>query len=311
MFKKTTGILLLFAALTLALNACTAAKKPDTDEKQSVVVPEISNIPFETIKLENAPDVVKKKVQSMQDTKNQEFITWSSVGGKGYIIVFPEAFQNNVAVSVDKIEQRVPEQDYAWLNVKLTYIDESTEDASDEAEPVVAKFDLKNTPNAVGFQLSRENNEPTGRPEALTNINSPTEVQVEQKQEFSEEPKGPAIRITNPMPGDAVQSPVQVSGQVGFLNGELRIRVKNSEGEILAEKPVEITGAEFEAAIAFMPPLNQQQGFVEAVLINAQDQTEIGRVSVAVYLQPRQQTSPVERESTGSRLNTDQSQAQQ
>ncbi len=306
MLKKTANLLLLFAAVTLVLNACTAAKKPDT-EQRSAVVSEISDIPFETIKLENAPDVVKKKVKLMQDIKSQEFITWSSVGGKGYIIVFPEAFQKNAAVTIDKIEQRVPEQDYAWLNIKLNYAEENSRDDSDEAEPVVAKFDLKNTPNAVGFQLSRKNDKPVGKSGDGTNPSA--EVQIKPKQDFPEEIEGPVLRITNPMPGDAVQSPVQITGQVGFLNGDLRVRVKNAEGEVLAEKPVEITGDGFDAAISFTEPLEQQQGFVEAVLINTQDQTETGRVSVAVYLQPqKQQTAPVKKESTDREPGQDESQ---
>lgn len=281
--KKIKLLLVIITVFTLLLTACTAEKKP-LPKTETIVVPEVSDLSFDIIKLNGAPDVIKKQVKTMQDAKDQEFITYSSANGKGYIIIFPEALQQNVTVTVDKIEQRILDENYTWLNVKLSYEETEAGDAKTD-KPLIAKFSLKREPKAVGFQLSHVNAKPTAQPNNTTAQNKTAQL-PNQPQNEPQKPQGPAIRITNPMPGDAVRNPVEVSGVVAALDAELRIRIRNSAGEVIAEKPVKLTDNNFATVINFAPPQQQEQGFVEAVLINPQDQSENGRASVAVYLQP-------------------------
>jgi hypothetical protein len=221
--------------------------------------------------------------------EDKEFINWISHNGKGYIILVPDTKNEKNAITIDRIEQRVPDKNYAWLNVKLKY---SNANKNESSEPVIARFDLQNTPNAVGFQLDRldlltpatpQQPGAVSRPSTSRPVESVTEkVSGEQTEQI----KGSAIRITEPTPGEAVTSPVTVKGEVGMLNGEVRVRLKDANGKVLAEKPVEVKDRTIETAISFVPPAEEQQGVVEAFLINPHDKTEVGRVSIYVTLMP-------------------------
>lgn len=281
----------LLSIMMLLLIGCAKAEQKPTPKPETVVVPEVSNVPFDLVDLKNAPAVVQKMTMTMED---KEFINWISHNGNGYIILVPDTKNEHSAITIDRIEQRVPDKNYAWLNIKLKY---STANDQTRSEPVIARFDLKNTPNAVGFQLDRLDLLAPAAPSQppATSSSSPTPQQVSDGQssngtssddERVELIKGPAIKITEPVPGDAVSSPVAVKGQVGMLNGEVRVRLKDANGKVLAEKPVEIKERQIETALSFIAPAEQQQGVVEAFLINPNDQTEVSRVSIYVTLMP-------------------------
>lgn len=277
-------ILTLLTVLMLLLIGCAKAEQKPAPKPETVVVPEVSSVPFDLVELKNAPSVVQKMTMAMED---KEFINWISHAGKGYIILVPDTKNEHNAITIDRIEQRVPDKNYAWLNVKLKY---STANKNKPSEPVIARFDLQNTPNAVGFQLDRLDLLMSATPQQSP-VSQSTSQPVEGVNENKpggrlEQIKGPAIKITEPAPGEAVTSPVTVKGEVGMLNGEVRVRLKDANGKVLAEKPVEVKERNIETAISFVPPAEQQQGVVEAFLINPHDQTEVSRVSIYVTLMP-------------------------
>ncbi|MBM7854680.1 hypothetical protein JOC37_001058 [Desulfohalotomaculum tongense] len=296
MGSKVKYLLQLLVIPALLVSACTGGKKPE-QKPETLIVPEVSSIPFETIKLDEAPPVVKKMARAMSD---QDYITWASVNGSGYVIIFPGANNQKTTVEIDKIEHRVPDRNHSWLNVKLKYSHRQRPDNG--AEPIVAKFDLENSPNAMGFQLSGvgtmaqlnqeqviEEGPVERKNEVNIKINKIENNEVENKDKRKEIIEGPAIRITQPAAAEAVTSPVTVTGVVALKYGNVGVRVKNSSGQVLAEKPVEVTKSSFETTVSFSPPAEQQQGFIEAFLIDPEDNTEISRVSVSVLLEPKQE----------------------
>ncbi|MEG6616276.1 Gmad2 immunoglobulin-like domain-containing protein [Peptococcaceae bacterium 1198_IL3148] len=291
--RKITYFLMITLAMVLLTGCAGEEKKPEM-KPETIVVPEVSSIPFDIIELQDAPAVVRKVAKAIE---KEESFNWITTNGSGYILIKP-------TVEIERIEQRVPSENYAWINVKLKQATKTTTDDHDKDEPAIAEFNLKNTPNAVGFQFNRAETSATGQQTAVKK----TEAPVVEKAKVTNQPqpnqatkevaknndnddnddKQPAIRITNPMPGDAVSSPISISGQVGFKSADARVRVLNSSGRVLAEKPVAIEDNEFTTVLSFPPPANQEQGTVEAFLINPKDNSEVSRISIYVTLLPSQ-----------------------
>ncbi|MTI79358.1 MAG: hypothetical protein FH758_00540 [Firmicutes bacterium] len=294
---KTIKLVMLLLLAALLLGACTKAKEPE-QKPQTFVVPEVSTIPFETIDLKDAPLVVKKMAHSMSE---QDFITWTSVNDDGYVIVYPGFTNKNGPLEIDKIEQRIPDDNHSWLNVKLKY---SSQQSEKQTEPIVAKFTLTNAPEAMGFQLANNKKEkiPKEPPVKQENKQEKNNEQNESQNEVNldlenvqpeaeaenqvEIMSGPALRITGPAPAEAVSNPVKITGVIALKNGRVTVRIKDDLGQVLAEKPLKVDGTEFETTLSFTPPGKQQQGFIEAILIDNEDNAEISRVSVGVTLMP-------------------------
>jgi biotin carboxyl carrier protein len=287
--RKLTIACITLLLITILTGCGGADKKPEL-KPETIVVPEVSSIPFDMIALEDAPAVVRKVAKAMED---EEYYNWITDRGTGYILIAPE-------LDIERIEQRVPSENYAWLNVKLIEIEEEkTKEKEDDNKPTIVKFDLKTTPNAVGFQVADDETSATQPQPAPAKKPEPKAVEQTQANNQQNQPKdeekgeetdikGPAIRITNPMPGDAVSNPVAVSGQAGIANGSVRVRVINASGNVIAEKPVEVNGGKFETSLSFPPPANQEQGTVEAFIMNPRDNSEAGRISIYVTLLPSQ-----------------------
>lgn len=280
--------LVLVLAAVLLVGACTGRKEPE-QKPQTLVVPEVSFIPFEIIDLNEAPSSVKKIAQSMNE---HNFITWTQNNGSGYVIVYPEG---KGSVKIDRIEQRVTDTNHSWLNVKLKYSPPKEQDS--EAQPIVAEFDLMNSPKTMGFQISGIDTAAVPGENAQVKKES---ITIEEKENQSRNEKnisndedleevkiqeGPVIRITRPAPGEAVKSPVTVSGVTALEKGEVRVCIIDSSGQVLAEKPVQVTDSKFETTLSFSISGEDQQGSVEAFIIDPGDNTELGRVSISVIIQ--------------------------
>ncbi|WP_031515203.1 Gmad2 immunoglobulin-like domain-containing protein [Desulfofalx alkaliphila] len=274
---RIKAIMLALVAVLLLLHGC--AKQEPQQKPETIVVPEVSSISFDIIELDQAPHVVRRMVKDMKD---QEFATWAVVDGTAYIVLVPGATGDNMKVEIDEIEQRVPEENYSWLNVSIKYM----ANEEDEAEPVVAKFDLKKTPKAVGFQTDRVDAilAPTPRnPKQAAASQQQEQKSLEEGKEDKIRPT--SIRITRPTGGEVVSSPVQITGRVDGINGELRARLKNSSGLVLAEKPVKVTDSEFEVSLSFSVS-QKEQGLVEVFQIHPQEDTVLSKTAVSVTIQP-------------------------
>jgi LysM repeat protein len=97
----------------------------------------------------------------------------------------------------------------------------------------------------------------------------------------------PAIRITSPQPGSAVNSPVTVSGESDTFEGHVAVRVLDANWQVIGEG-VGIGGgygtyAPFSMAVSFTGT-GAQRGVVEAWWNRPQDGAEVDTVSVSVYL---------------------------
>ena len=84
-----------------------------------------------------------------------------------------------------------------------------------------------------------------------------------------------------PKPGQGVATSVKVLGTSKGVDGTIRIRIKDSNGITLVEKPVAMNGGTFSGSMGFSPPANPEKGAVEA-FVNGEGGVEKDMVAVPV-----------------------------
>lgn len=151
--KRLVPILIL--VLAMAAFGCNAQKKPVPQEK---IIPQESTIGFHTVDLEQAPTQVKRILSSMS---NREMVAWASAADNNYIIISPETDET---IKVDKVVQRVPGENFLWLDVRLVEMDNQDDKDGrndkknkDTTSPVIIKLDrIDKSINGVGFEIRDE-----------------------------------------------------------------------------------------------------------------------------------------------------------
>jgi lysozyme len=97
----------------------------------------------------------------------------------------------------------------------------------------------------------------------------------------------PPIRITSPVAGATISSPVVVSGESNTFEGEVQVRVRDANWQVVGHE-YGIGGGmgtygPFQISVAFSIT-KAQWGLVEAWWTSPQDGSEVDTVSVSVYL---------------------------
>lgn len=274
-------LILVIILLTLG---CTAAKKPELQpEPKTIVVPDVSKITFETMDFAKAPEIVQALAKNLDD---KHFATWTAVNGRNYVIVSQQNLPAGNSVKISEIERRVPANDFDWINVKLLYsINMPTTPAggkSDSEKPLVAAFTIDRAVKAVGFQIEKETSKtqpPATPPPATTSSKEQTKA-VER-----------GLKLDSPKPGEQVKGPMQVSGTAMGVEGTVRVRLKDSGGLTLAEKPVQLTNGKFSTTISFSLPANPEKATVEA-FVTGGDGVEKDTVSVPITIMPSTTSEP-------------------
>ncbi|MDD4334543.1 MAG: hypothetical protein PHY77_02940 [Desulfotomaculaceae bacterium] len=147
-------VLIIALLLCLSLSAgCSALQQPAPapEPTPSSVIPETSKLGFSPIDLNKAPDVIKNIAS---DISKREATTWVQVNDINYILA--SAGENiKYKIEITDIIQKVPAQDFIWLEVKAKYV--SAKDAGDKSGPVTAvSLNPPNrTINGAGFEIVR------------------------------------------------------------------------------------------------------------------------------------------------------------
>lgn len=278
--------------LLLVPLGCTPAKKPETTprpEPQTIVVPDISKINFETIDYEKAPEIVQALAKNLKDT---HYATWTTVNGRNYVIVSQKNLPSGKGVQIAEIERRIPANNFDWINVKLKYLSTAQNAANgqkpDLEKPIVAAFTIDRPVKALGFELQRDANQartPLASPATPTTPTTP--APSPQKSETAE--KG--LKLDAPKPGEQIKSPVQVTGTASGIQGTVRVRLKDASGLTLVEKPVRLNQGKFDTTMSFSSPANPEKGTIEA-FVSGEDGVEKDMVSIPVSLQPTTTSEP-------------------
>ncbi len=146
---KRAAVLVLVLS-TLILFGCNAQKKP-APQPEAKLIPQESTIGFSQVDLSDTPASVQKVAAAME---GRQMYVWAMDNNNSYILLNPD--DDGGAVKVNKVIQRVPVQDFLWLDV---YLDEGTVDAEEKKDDKSAAkmmvFRLEDTDksiNGIGFE---------------------------------------------------------------------------------------------------------------------------------------------------------------
>lgn len=283
--RKFVWFLCLGLLLSLPLG-CTAAKKPEPKPEpkpETIVVPDVSRLTFETIDFDKSPEIVQSLAQTLKD---KHYATWTTVNDRNYVVISQKNLPVGSGIQVTEIERRIPANDFDWINVRLRYLPSvpnlATGEKVNTEKPLVVAFTIDRPVKALGFEIEKENSQ------ARTPVTPPAPVTppVETTQ-----PAEKGLKLDTPKPGQQIKGPLQVSGTANGIQGTVRVRLKNAAGLTLAEKPVALQNGKFDTSISFSSPLKEEKGTVE-VFVLGEGGVEKDMVSVPVTILPNTSNEP-------------------
>jgi hypothetical protein len=273
-------LLLIMAALVLigGMAGCTAARKPAPEQPRTVIIPEATRVSFEKIDLAKAPAEVKDVARTLENT---DASTWVRANNNLYLLFSTSPRNRMYRAEVTEIQQRNPRADFSWLDVKARYVRQAA--ASAPVLTVVRVGKLDRPVNGVAFQFSREKGQqagqaggpgpqPAARP-APAGTPEPAAV------------TGGEAVISEPSPDQETTSPVKVVGKARHSAGEVRVRLVDERGTVLAEKSLSVgkeSFTEFETLLSYSPVASPRKGFVEVVAPGQDGEQSLARVPVTM-----------------------------
>lgn len=162
LLPKLLMLLIMLLAFAVFIFGCQAQQKPAPPAEQTKLIPSESNIGFTEVDENQIPASVKKIVASMSDRQEA---AWAAVGDNNYIILNPE--DDDEPVKINEIIQRVPSQNFIWLDVKLVENDQENGQKDDGQKDEDEKAKLRvyklaktdNAVNGVGFEFKETDDE--------------------------------------------------------------------------------------------------------------------------------------------------------
>jgi len=154
MRKVLIGFLLIMFCLGTA--GCPAKKPVQEPAPKPLVVPETSKVGFSPVDLNNAPDVVKNIAS---DISKREQAAWLQVNGTNYLLV--SAGEKAAGrVEITDITQKIPAQNFVWLDVKAKYTsaekgDNNNGDNNNQVTVVSLNLVNNTSINGVGFEITK------------------------------------------------------------------------------------------------------------------------------------------------------------
>lgn len=151
--KKVAVLVLVLS--TLIVFGCNAQRKPAPDPEPRLI-PQESSIGFSQVDIDEVPASIQKIASAME---NRPMLTWAQDNNNSYILL--NAGQDEQTIKVNKVIQRVPVQDFLWLDVQLDYTDDDKgKNNSNNRKLVVVKLDNTDKAiNGVGFEFQGEDTE--------------------------------------------------------------------------------------------------------------------------------------------------------
>lgn len=266
---KKFFLTILFIGTMAALFSCSPAKKPDPTRNKTFIVPEVSRVTFDAVDLNSAPGVVRNIAKDIQD---RDATTWAQAEGKAYIIVSQGDRTRNYDMKVDEVLQRLPQQGFTWLDVRLSYNRKKEPRAGGEPVLTVVRADVNSPPEGVGFTLTglEAAGSAPGPPPEKTAVPAP-------------QGEGAGASIEQPAPNQEITSPVKVRGTAASP-GQLRVRISTRGGQILKEEKLSAspgTGS-FTADITYSPPEIPVPGEITVISPARGDEKVLARVPVVI-----------------------------
>lgn len=144
--------LVLFLLLAFALSqGCAPARKP-APAPAPQVVPEASKVGFSPVDLTRAPEVVKN---ISNELAKREAEVWLQVNGTSYVLVSTGEKAAANKVEITDVIQRVPVQDFIWLDVKAKYVTPKEGEKPGPVTAVSLNLTSNRAINGVSFEVAR------------------------------------------------------------------------------------------------------------------------------------------------------------
>jgi hypothetical protein len=271
--------LLMFAIFLLA--GCPARRPiqeapapPDT-----IVVPEVARIFFTEVPLENGPEIAR---QLAANNQGGEMTVWFEADDNFWVMV-QAAPDSDEVLKVEEIMQRIPGRDTLLLEVRVNEVkrEEKPEAGQEEGQRpgqfgdvMLARLDFNQRPQGIAFlfdsrleaELEEERNGVVQEREAQPPAVGPGQQAQQPQQPQAQEQN--FIQVQEPRPGQEVTSPLQVLGRARVPEGAVHFRLKNGNGEVIAESSTTATAAApqtgtFSGVLSFSPPGKETNGSLE------------------------------------------------
>lgn len=268
--KKLTWLLILLAIAVIC--SCSPARKPAPPQERTIIVPEVSRVTFDTMDLKDAPKVVQDIAKVLE---NQDASAWAAAGGATYLVFSQGDKTRKYDLAVDEVLQRIPEQGFSWLDVRLKYKKKDSPGTGEGGIFTVIKAGTANPPQGVGFTI-------TGLPAAVPQASPPSAGASPQGGQNVQILQGSAV-IEQPAPNQMIVSPVRISGRVS-PQGQKRVRISTRGGQIIKEEnlPVAPGAGTFSIDMAYSPPETPAAGEIAVIEPAGADERVLAKVSVLI-----------------------------
>ena len=286
--------LALVTVFAITMSGCPARKPAppaETPPPQTVVVPEVSRIFFTEVALNEGPQMARQLVENNQ---GGEMTVWFESDDQFWVLV-QSAQDSDEVLSIEEVLQRVPGRDTMLLEVRLTEearpqeeqqageeqetAEEQQEEAQDgqqqtatAADAMLIRLDINQRPHGIAFLFDSELEEEL---EEEANVQIQEQPAPRAQQPPAQQQPAPRaqqqenfIQVQEPSPNGEVTSPVQVVGRARVPGATVHVRMKNNQGEVIAESSTTATAAapqigNFSATLSYSPPGEGQQGTLE------------------------------------------------
>ncbi|WP_066639992.1 Gmad2 immunoglobulin-like domain-containing protein [Desulfolucanica intricata] len=284
--RRNVLLVFLLTIFLFSISGCTAAKKPQDNPPSptKILVPQVSTIPFDTVEVKKTPKVVQDVAK---DIAGKDAATWLKVNNRAYILVSQSSQTASYQVEIAEVLQKIPDENYIWTQVTLTYKPSAGQENAFDNDPLVAVFDLPadRDLSGVGFDIEKIRSIPGN--EQYTEERPSPHRSAEELTDF-EDPV--SLEITTLKPEQDVTSPIKVSGKIKNIkdNNQLIIRLRDNANQIIVEKPAAVTGnnedSSFDTTISYPTPQNPEKASVEVLLFNPDTGVENNVVKIPVTL---------------------------
>ncbi|MHB1420286.1 MAG: Gmad2 immunoglobulin-like domain-containing protein [Bacillota bacterium] len=274
--RKSLMVIAIAALMMLPAGGCTLSRKPaPAPGPKTIVVPEVSKVPFTIIMLNQAPSLVKDLAKL---NEKQETASWVRIGNTIYVLATRgERTTGGFSVDIQDVLQRIPDDNRRLIEVMVKYTDPAANQQTTQVitHPLsVAQIKFNGNLDGLSFKFTTE--------KTAEKITVPTP-----KPSGGVKSRRPFIRVTQPKLNDLVTSPLQVKGTAAVFEGTVNIQLSDQKGKVLGETTAlaQGIGGPFTATLNYVSPTVPTKGFLEVFSISPKDGRVENLVSIPVTIQ--------------------------
>lgn len=312
---KLLGVfgLVIFMLASMLLSGCPArrpAPEAPPAPPETIIVPEVARIFFTEVQLEEGPELARLLAAN---NRGGEMTVWFEADDNIWVMV-QAAEESDELLRIEEVLQRIPGRDTLLLEVRLNEVEREETEADEEGQNgnrqqraeaiddvMLVRLDFNQRPHGIAFlfdsqleeQLEEDGNGVTEERAAQPPTQQPQQPQqpqapAQQPQAQQPQEQQTFIQVQEPSPNQEITSPVQILGRARLQGGTVHFRLKNGNGEVIAESSTTVTATApqtgtFSGMLSFSPPGNETNGTLE-VFSNGRNGQPETIVSVPVVI---------------------------